>query len=491
MKKVISELRRRNIFDVVAIYAVVGWVLIEVADVVLPTFGAPNWMNQAIILLFVLGLPVVVTQRFFFYKADEPEHSSDSNDELQTAANVTPQETKGINRPSIAVLPFENLSDDEQKRYLADGMTEDIIAGLSFNPHLTVLSRRATMVYRNNPTDLREIGTRLGVRYLLEGSIRPVGDRIRVSAQLIESSSGEHLWGEKYDRPATEMSDVQDDVIAEIIGTLDAQISTAEIRRASNRSTENLDAWGLLQKTGLWTFTPTKGGFEKSKNLSRMAIRKDPNYALAHATLAFALRGEAINGYSADIAAAFKESTEHASLAIALEPNDPVNLRWVGCAHIYGSDVKKGIHYLQRSLMKSPNDGVTLMHLALGLGITRDFDKADECFVRARSVAPSGGLSIGYDWYEALVRTWEGRYAEAEELIKDFILHVPEYPGSHMYLGMVQARQDRFEEARNSIQKGIALAPGIDYSNPPLFLTSVRPPEGEIKTSELLVKVWP
>ena len=160
MKKVISELRRRNIFDVVAIYAVVGWLLIQIADVVLPTFGTPDWVNQTIIL-FVLGLPMVVTLRFFFHKDDAPNHPSNSSGELKTTTHETLQETKGINRPSIAVLPFENLSDDQQQGYLADGMTEDIIAGLSINPHLSVLSRHATMVYRNNPTDLREISSRL------------------------------------------------------------------------------------------------------------------------------------------------------------------------------------------------------------------------------------------------------------------------------------------------------------------------------------------
>ncbi len=488
MKDLLQELKKRTVFDVVVIYVVTAWVLIQVADVVLPTFGAPGWVNQTIIFLSALGLPLVVTLRIFF---DRTRGQFLTKGHVEGKSSISLGSRDEANKPSIAVLSFENLSKDEDKNFLAEGITEDVTTGLSFNPHLSVMSRHATLIYKNNPSDLRDVGKALGSRYLLEGSIRPVGDRIRVSVQLIESASGTHLWAGKYDRTMDKMLEEQDEVVAEIVGALDAQISTAEINRVSDRPTDNLGAWDLLQKTGLWTFTPTKEGFENSQKLSRMAIEKDPNYALAHATLAFALRGQAINGFTEDIAAAFEESTKHAILAIALAPNDPVCLRWVGCAHVYGTEIESGIHYLRRSLEKSPNDGITLMHLALGLGISGQFDEAYECLDRAGRVAPSGGLSIGYAWYQALILTWEGRYAQAEERIKNFLLHVPKYGGAHMFLGLVYARQGKLEMAKNSIEKGIALSPTIDFSKPPLFLTSVRAAEEEIRTKDLLKKVWP
>ena len=133
-------------------------------------------------------------------------------------------------RPSIAVLPFDNLSNDEEQEFLADGMTEDIITGLSANLFLDVVSRNSTFAYKGQSPDIRRVGRELGVRYVLEGSVRRVGDRLRTTAQLIESDGGAHLWAERYDRPYASIFEIQDEVIGSITGALSAQISRAGSR---------------------------------------------------------------------------------------------------------------------------------------------------------------------------------------------------------------------------------------------------------------------
>ncbi len=156
------------------------------------------------------------------------------------------QEASPAAGPSIAVLPFENMSDDSEQAFLADGMTEDIITGLAAMPRLTVTARNSTFAYKGQSPDIRDVGRDLGVRYVLEGSVRRVNEKIRVTAQLIEAESGNHLWADKYDRLYADIFDVQDEVVSDIAGALSLQITQAEVARARTVPPSNLAAWELV-----------------------------------------------------------------------------------------------------------------------------------------------------------------------------------------------------------------------------------------------------
>jgi TolB-like protein len=177
---------------------------------------------------------------------------SRSNGATGSAAAPPDQETgspgQTTNKPSIAVLAFANMSNDSEQEFLADGMTEDIITGLAASRHLFVVSRNSTFAYKGQSPDIRDVGRELGVRYVLEGSVRRVGDKLRVTVQLIETASGSHLWAEKYDRPVAEMFEVQDEVVARIGGSLVAQLSSAEWERSQREPPANLGAWELTQR---------------------------------------------------------------------------------------------------------------------------------------------------------------------------------------------------------------------------------------------------
>lgn len=491
MKSFWENLKRRHVFQVAAIYLIVGWLVAQVTVALAPALLLPGWFATAVVFLVILGFPIALVLAWAFELT--PEGIRRSSEVLEEGDKADPKATESRAKPSIAVMPFENLSDDQSHEFLADGMTEDILTGLAYNSSLEVTSRNATMVYKNAPTDLREVGRALGVRYVLEGSLRQVGDRIRVTAQLIEAATGNHLWAEKYDRPKQEIFDVQDEVIEEILGALDAQIVTAELSRARHRPTDNLNSWELMQKAyaNMARFRPTKPVFDDCVTLLKKAVELDPNHAVAHSALCFFLRSSVVNGYSSSPEADMLAASEAYKKGLSLEPEDPVNLKWLGMSALYGGEFSNAIHLLKRSLDGFPNDGAAIMHLGLAAAFVGDFNESQSQFARAYRVAPSGGLSIGYRWYEGQALAMEGRYAEAEEKMKDFLLRMPDYSGARFGHAVILARLGRIEEAREEVKAGMAADTSISFSQPPVFLHFMPCPEGDTPTPEILKQIWP
>lgn len=492
MKSLWQNLMRRHVVQVGVIYLIVGWVVAQVTVVFAPALMLPDWFDTAVVFLVILGFPIALVLAWAFELTPEGIKKASEVFADESGGDTSASPAALSSKPSIAVLPFDNLSGDEAHEFLADGMTEDILTGLAYNSSLNVTSRNATMVYKNKPGDLREVGRALGVRYLLEGSIRQVGDRIRVTAQLIESENGNHVWAEKFDRPKAEIFDVQDEVIEEILGALDAHIFSAEISRVRHRPTENLNSWELMQRayTYMVRFHPTKPEFDDGAVCLKKAIEADPDNAIAHSALAFYMRARVLNGYSSEPEADMDEAERSYKKSLSLEPSDPANLKWLGCAALYGGDFQASIHHLKRSLDGYPNDGAAIMHLALALAYAGDFEESQAQFARAHRVAPSGGLSIGYRWYEGLALAIEGRYAEAEEMMKDFLLRMPSYSGAHFGLAFVLARLGRMDEARAEVKTGKAADTSVDFSTPPIFLQTMPYKEGETPTPELLGQFW-
>ncbi len=182
-------------------------------------------------------------------------------------------------KPSIAVLPFVNLSGDKDQEYFADGITEDIITGLSCDSRLFVIARNSTFVYKGKPVDVRAVGKELGVRYVLEGSIRPMGDRLRINVQLIETASGAHVWADKIDRPAADIFEVMDEVVDGLVTTLCANLGVAESNRTKRQRPEDLQAWALcVQAEVLYTTQPNSKTLLEAETLARRATEIEPGY---------------------------------------------------------------------------------------------------------------------------------------------------------------------------------------------------------------------
>jgi len=404
-----------------------------------------------------------------------------------------PRAATSARKPSIAVLPFANMSDDSEQEFLADGMTEDIITGLSANRHLSVVSRNSTFAYKGQSPDIRAVGRELDVRYVLEGSVRRVGDRLRTTAQLIEAESGNHLWAEKYDRDYAEMFSVQDEVIDSITGALNAQITSAEFTRARRKAPAELGAWELVQRamSAYGGGSPTTELSREMIALLRDAVVVDPDYDYAHSALAWQLFSSAINGFIEDIPAAHAEAEKHLMAALEKGQDDPLTLLYAGAAYIYSGRHEKGIRTLERSLELNPHQPDVLMHLGVAHGYLGDFEKAHAYFDRAEQMGPTGGMSFAHDWYRAIILGFEERYEEAVALIGPYLHRASRYGTARVELGLDLAALGRTDAARSAIERAAQEDPGLQVDGLALIVGAHPDPDKARERVALLREYWP
>jgi adenylate cyclase len=225
--------------------------------------------------------------RIYRYKPDVVEPVSHSD--------KTPESSE---RPSIAVLPFDNMSSDPEQEFLADGITEDLITALSKVRWFFVIARNSTFTYKGQAVDVKQVARDLGVRYVLEGSTRRAGERVRITAQLIEAGTGRHVWAERYDRQIKDIFDLQDEMTQTIVGAVEPELSAAERKRALNKAPENLDAWECYQR-GLWhLWKYQKDNHRQGLELLQRATELDPGFASAYAWEGYAHYNAVIMGWS-------------------------------------------------------------------------------------------------------------------------------------------------------------------------------------------------
>jgi TolB-like protein/Flp pilus assembly protein TadD len=404
------------------------------------------------------------------------------------AAPVAP----ASDRPSIAVLPFLNLSEDREQEFLADGMTEDLITGLAANRHLSVVSRNSTFAYKGRSPDVRAVGRELGVRYVLEGSVRRVGESMRTTAQLIDSGSGDHLWAAKYDRPYAEMFAVQDEVVASIAGALNAQLTTAEYARARRGKPSELGAWERVQRALLGIFhQPSADEMRNAIVQLREAVALDPDYAYARSALAWQLYSAIINGVSDDIPGAGAEAERHLKAALERGNEDPLTLFYAGCAYVYSGRWDRSIQILESSLARNPHQPDALNHLGLAFAYLGRFAEAHRHFDRAEQLATSGGMTLIYSWYRAQALAIEGRHADAVTLLDAFLPKAPRYPTARIILGLCLDALDRHAEARAAIERVVRENPGLNIEGLALLVSAHPDPEQGRARAARLREYWP
>ena len=357
-------------------------------------------------------------------------------------------------KPSIAVLPFVNMSDDKSQEYFADGMTEDIITGLSCDSRLFVVARNSTFAYRGQSPDIREVGKELGVRYVLEGSIRPVGERLRITVQLIETDTGMHIWADKIDRPTTELFDIMDHVVDDLVTALCANLGVAESHRAQRQQPEDMQAWALrVQAEVLYFSQPSAKTVLEADKLARQATEIEPDYALGWALLAYLTCVRIAFGLSADLT---KDATETLALirkALELAPNDPTVLGYCGYAAIWIGESKQAISYLERSLAINPNNSNVQISYGAALwatGKTEAGIEQLEIFIGRSPKDPF--LPLAYVDL-ALSYLTLGDYLKAKHAAQNCIKHSPGFTWGYLTLAMSLAAMDQNIEAQQYLQK--------------------------------------
>ncbi len=295
-------------------------------------------------------------------------------------------------RPSIAVLPFSNLSGHDEDSYFADGISEDIITELSRFKELIVTARNTTFAFRNLAVDIREIGIKLKVRYVLEGSVRRAGTRIRVTAQLIDAETGHHLWAERFDRKLEDVFEMQDELTRKIVATLVDKLDDHELQRARNDvRTEAPEAYDLvLRGRELWShLNPADNA--RARQLYQQALALDPNYARAYSSLAWS-HIVAYNEYwSEDPAAELDAALEHALKGVQLAPTSHTNRNALGWVYYFRKQLPRAIEALRTAIDLNPNDADGYVFLAQSLSLNGESEQAIALLDEALALNPQLG----------------------------------------------------------------------------------------------------
>jgi len=362
-------------------------------------------------------------------------------------------------KPSIAVLPFTNMRGDPEQDFFADGMVDDIITVLSRYPSLFVIARNSSFTYRGRAVDVKQVGRELGVRYVLEGSVRKAGNRVRVTAQLVEAEAGNHVWAERYDRDLADIFAVQDEITEAVTIAIAPAIEDAERQRAMRKPPGSIDAWAAYQR-GLWHFSKyTAEDIALAQKYFQQTIDLDPGFSGGYTGLAFA-RTRATGGFGKQNLAEIRASTfELARRAVALDGNDAEARACFSEKLMMRGDYEGALAEVESALAISPN--LAGAHGVLGAvlmwsGHPSEGRAALENSVRLDPRNPNMGLrllDITISFY--LPGEYDAAIAAARRAIRAY----PEFSNTYRWLAAALGQTGRVEEAKEALQKAIAMAP--------------------------------
>jgi adenylate cyclase len=366
-------------------------------------------------------------------------------------------------KPSIAVLAFTNMSGDPEQEYFSDGIADDIITELSRSRSLFVIARNSSFTYKGRAADIKQVGRELGVRYVLEGSVRRSGGRVRVTAQLIEAETGTHIWAERYDRAIEDVFAVQDKITNAVSRAIGSAISQAEQQRAIRKPPENLDAWEAYQRA-MWH--QTKGGAtdqEQARHFLEQAIQLDPLFAAAHAALAFAHINAPNFGVST-LRGSLTAAEPQVRRAIDLNPDEPgalVALAWIA---FVGADHDGAIELAQRAIAIDANYAGAYLVKGAGLAYSNRTSEARDVALTALRLSPRDPLGAIMRLLLTVVHYFSGDYVDAVAIARSTARDYPDYPLPYRYLAASLGQLGRLDDARAALQQAMTISPaGFDF----------------------------
>jgi TolB-like protein/class 3 adenylate cyclase len=369
-------------------------------------------------------------------------------------------------KPSIAVLPFQNMSGDVEQDYFADGIVEDIITALSRSRWLFVIARNSSFTYKGRAVDVKQVGRELGVRYLLEGSVRKSGDRLRITGQLIDTSTGAHLWAERFDGGLEDVFDLQDQVTDSVVGTIAPKLEKAEIERAQRKPTESLDAYDYFLR-GMAAFHKwDREGNSEALALFHRAIALDSNFASAYGMAARCFSQRKTGGWVTDRAYEVTETARLARRAGELGKDDAVALHTAGIALAYVvGDLDAGADFIDRALVLNPNlAGAWLVSgwVKVWLG---EPEVAIERVARAMRLSPNDPQMFNMQNANAAANFFAGRYEEASTWAERSIREQPDYILSTSVAAAAGALAGNQVAAAKAISRLRQVMPALCISN--------------------------
>src|SRR5215470_1172322 len=476
-RNIFTELKRRNVYKVAVAYAVVGWLLIQVATQVFPFLEIPNWAIRFVILVTALGFPVALLIAWAFELTPEGIKRTEDADAARqrssggawiavvvigaalslglfflgryTAGRATARVSETGTAPnalkSIAVLPLVNTSGDPSNEYFSDGLSEELIAVLAKIPELKVIGRSSSFFFKGKSSDSTAIGQKLGVANLIEGSVRKQGDRVRIVAELISAADGRSLWSETYDRELKDVFAVQTEIAKSVAEQMKVKLLGERQQSDAAASTENLAAHNAVLQADFYFKQLTPESVQRAIQFLEEAVRLDPNYAFAYAKLSQAWRQYAASFARDDARKAYEEARRTAEKAVSLAPDlAEVRMAMGFLAFTPDLDFRAAEREFRRVLESSPNDAAAKSYLGAALSAQGRLAEAEQTCREALSLDPLGTPA----WYNiGRVVVGLGRYHEAEELFRKGLEIQPQASRFHSYLALLDIIQNRPEQA--------------------------------------------
>jgi adenylate cyclase len=412
--------------------------------------------KAALMVILALAIVAVGSISYFIY--------------LHRAGRIEPASVEKMalplpKKPSIAVLPFTNIGGDQNQDYLSDGFTENIITALSKIPEMFVIARNSVFSYKGNPVKIQKVAEDLGVQYILEGSVQKAGNRVRVTGQLIDAIKGHHLWAEQYDREIEDLFSVQDEITLAIVSSLQVKLTDGEQARLRDRSTNNLEAWGLAVRGYSYWHRYTEEDNAKALELFQRAIEIDPEYAWAWTMLGFTYFIDTRYGWHRSRDESFKKMVEHAQKSVLLDDSDPDAHALLAQTHLLKKEFEKAINEGEKSLSLGPNSAEN--HAIVGMiyrfaGRFEDSIRMTEKAIRLHPYYPDWYLySLEYSYY------YLGQHEKAIALAKKHIKLIENRGGTdmfwqHLILAQNYIRLGKDKEARYHAAEALRQKP--DYT---------------------------
>jgi adenylate cyclase len=368
-------------------------------------------------------------------------------------------------KPSIAVLPFENMSDDPEQEYFADGTVEEIITALSRFKSLFVIARNSSFTYKGKAVDIKEVGRRLGVRYVLEGSVRKAGGKVRITGQLVDAATGAHIWADRFERDMTDIFALQDEVTVAVVSAIQPKLLHTEIEMATRRRPENLTAYDYYLQALPQLYLATGEGFAAAIRLAHRALELDPRFGLAAAAAGVCHMNNVLFGHAADPQFDRREAVRLLRLALSLDDGDPDALAWAALTSVMVGDSESGIEMADRAVVLNPNSFLAWAargwaHKVAGLPeeAVRSFERA----IRASPVdpllhRPLTGMGM------ALVEL--ARFDEAVVAARKALRQNPFFSPTYCCLASAFAHLGRDAEAREAAARLLEVDPASTISS--------------------------
>ena len=369
--------------------------------------------------------------------------------------------TQVSDKPSIAILPFTNMSGDPEQEYFSDGIAEDITTGLSKNRSFFVISRGTSFKYKGATIDVSKIAQELAVRYVLEGSVRKAGNRVRISAQLSDAPVNHQVWAERYDRDLEDIFAVQDEITQNIIGSLAPGIMSAEIQRAQRKEVGNLEAWDLIMQAHWHIRQFTKDDTIKARGLLHQALELEANNAIALSDLAFAAHFEALFGWSDDPIGTFDIVGDAARKAVAADDQNAMAHTALAIFELFSNRHDDAVRRLHTACDLDPNLVFARGYLGVTYAFGGDYDAAMPHIQQTIQMSPRDPLLV--IWH--VVMGWASlvaeQYQQAVDFAKQAIEHNPEFTDSYSVLAAGHGQLGQLDEAGAALEQLLIRMPGL------------------------------